>query len=136
MWDGANHGWWPLLWFIAKVWTFMFVFFWLRGTLPRMRYDQFMGLGWKILIPISLIWIVIVSCARSLRNHGYDQLTTYLITVAVVVGLIILFALWRTVRARNVRKIPEQVSEPGTYPVPPLPTKASGEIAPKEKTHA
>ncbi len=39
----------------------MFVFVWLRGTLPRIRYDQFMTLGWKILVPISLVWIVLVS---------------------------------------------------------------------------
>jgi NADH-quinone oxidoreductase subunit H len=133
MWDGANTGWWPLLWFVAKVWTFMFFFFWLRGTLPRMRYDQFMGLGWKVLIPVSLAWIMIVSIARALRNEGYAQLTTALITVGAVAALIILFALWRSLRARNIRRIPEPAVEAGVFPVPPLPSKG---MAPKEETHA
>jgi NADH-quinone oxidoreductase subunit H len=77
--------------------------------------------------------IVIVSCVRSLRNLGYGELTTTLTTVAVVFALILLFVLWRTVRARNIRKIPEQVLPPGIFPVPPLPNK---EIASKETTHA
>ena len=75
MWDGANTGWWPLLWFTAKVWAFLFVFIWLRATLPRLRYDQFMALGWKVLIPVSLVWIVIVATVaqparRGLHRHG------------------------------------------------------------------
>ena len=72
MWDGANTGWWPLLWFVAKVWVFLFVFIWLRATLPRLRYDQFMNLGWKVLIPISLAWIMMVAVVRTLRTEGYD----------------------------------------------------------------
>ena len=71
MWDGANSGWWPLLWFTAKVWAFLFFYFWLRATLPRLRYDQFMALGWKVLIPVSLVWIAIVGTTRSLRAEGY-----------------------------------------------------------------
>jgi NADH-quinone oxidoreductase subunit H len=95
-----------------------------------LRYDQFMGLGWKLLIPVSLAWIMIVSTARALRNQGYGQLTTALMTVGAVAALIILFALWRSMRARTVRNIPEQAVDTGAFPVPPLPT------ASKESTHA
>lgn len=135
MWDGANTGWWPLLWFTAKLWAFMLLFFWLRATLPRMRYDQFMALGWKILIPISLAWIMIVATARSLRNAGYHEVTTGVISIGTIVALLIAVGLWRTVRARGVRKIPKQTLDPGVFPVPPLPT-ATKEPAPEEKTHA
>ncbi len=86
MWDGANTGWWPLLWFTAKVWAFLFFFMWLRATLPRMRYDQFMALGWKILIPFSLAWIMIVATTRSLRIQGYDAWATGLITAGIAGG--------------------------------------------------
>ena len=58
IWDGANTGWWPLLWFFLKVVVALFVFIWLRGTLPRLRYDQFMRFGWKVLVPTALLWIL------------------------------------------------------------------------------
>ena len=124
IWDGANTGWWPLLWFVAKVWAFLFFFMWLRATLPWMRYDQFMALGWKILIPVSLAWIMIVAATHSLRTQGHRALATGLTTVGVMVALILLLALWRALRARNVRRIPEQPADAGTFPVPPLPTRS------------
>ena len=54
LWESANTGWWPMLWFFGKVSAFIFVFIWLRGTLPRLRYDQFMKFGWKVLIPVNV----------------------------------------------------------------------------------
>jgi NADH-quinone oxidoreductase subunit H len=69
--DGMfNEGWWPLLWFFGKVIALLFLFIWLRGTLPRFRYDQFMKLGWKVLIPVSLVWIVAVAGMRLALNEG------------------------------------------------------------------
>lgn len=121
MWDGANTGWWPLLWFTAKVWGFLFLYFWLRATLPRMRYDQFMAMGWKVLIPISLAWIMIVATARSLRNHGYDEVVTVLFSAGAIIALLIGIALWRSVRGKDSRKPPTQTLDPDVFPIPPLP---------------
>lgn len=50
-----------IIWFILKIALCLFVFIWVRASLPRYRYDQLMRLGWKVFLPISLVWVVIVS---------------------------------------------------------------------------
>ena len=87
---GANDGYWPLLWFIGKVLFFIFVFIWLRGTLPRLRYDQFMAFGWKRLIPVSLVWIVAVAAIRAISLDGGVDRTYLLGAIAVLVVLFLL----------------------------------------------
>jgi len=58
-----------IVWFFAKILFFFFVFSWVKATVPRYRYDQLMRLGWKIFLPLSLIWVFVVS--------GYLMLTRY-----------------------------------------------------------
>src|SRR6202012_3782121 len=85
MWAGANAGWWPVLWFTAKVWLFLFVYIWLRGTLPRLRYDPFMALGGKILIRVSLVWALTAAAIRTARDQGYPHWTPLLVGASIVV---------------------------------------------------
>jgi len=117
IWDGANTGWLPLLWFIAKVWIFLFLFMWLRASLPRLRYDQFMALGWKLLIPVSLLWILVVAVLRTVNRDGIlPNLFAAMVLLAILVGLSIL-------RRRRVehRTPPPSTPPAGSFPVPPLP---------------
>lgn len=59
-----QQGYWPVLWFLVKLWALMFFFVWVRGSVLRFRYDQFMKLGWKVLIPAALTWLVMVAVSR------------------------------------------------------------------------
>ena len=127
LWAEANSGWWPVLWFFGKMFIFIFLFVWLRGSLPRMRYDQFMALGWKVLIPVSLVWIAIVATSRSLRAAGETGWANGLIAVGTVFALLVATLLWRSMKVKTVRTIPVQAADEGGFPVPPLP---------KEKTNA
>jgi NADH-quinone oxidoreductase subunit H len=58
----------PLVWFIVKVLAVVFVMIWMRGTLPRLRYDQLMSLGWKVLIPVALLNIMATGAVILLKS--------------------------------------------------------------------
>jgi NADH-quinone oxidoreductase subunit H len=58
-----------VFWFLAKVFTFLFVYVWMRGTLPRFRYDQLMSFGWKFLLPVSIANVVLTSAVVLWRMH-------------------------------------------------------------------
>jgi len=77
---------WPILWFFLKVMAFLFTFVWLRATLPRLRYDQLMDLGWKLLIPASLGWFLLIAALNIGEDRGWSSL------LVVPIGLLILSA--------------------------------------------
>ncbi len=70
---------WPIIWFGAKVTAFLFFQVWLRATLPRLRYDQLMNLGWKILIPVSLAWLLIVGAMKLKLSWGIAAIVASLV---------------------------------------------------------
>ena len=93
--DGANSGWWTLIWFGIKLLIFMFIFVWLRGTLPRLRYDQFMHLGWKVLVPISLAWIVLIGTARVLNSTTTLSTRDIVLIMGIpLVVILLIIAFW------------------------------------------
>jgi len=82
---------WPIVWFFAKLIVFLFIYVWLRATLPRFRYDQLMDLGWKKLIPASLFSLLLVAALRIGRQEGWA--VYYVLPVGMVVGVLCWWAL-------------------------------------------
>jgi NADH-quinone oxidoreductase subunit H len=129
-WEGANQGYWPVLWFLIKfVLTFAFII-WVRASLPRVRYDQLMSLGWKVLIPVNLAWILLVAGVRSVMLNEESRMIALGVTGVVVIGALAIWMRFDTVNQRRKEAQKAQVEaefeelseEPtaGGFPVPPL----------------
>ena len=129
-------GWWGVLWFTLKLWLFMFFFVWLRGSLPRVRYDQFMRLGWKVMIPSTVVWVMLVAFLRGAQNGWFGESTigiagrvlpvaALFIIAIVLIGVFV--AIWVLDARQRVKELrrpvrPDEVDPfEGGYPVPPLP---------------
>jgi NADH-quinone oxidoreductase subunit H len=72
------------IWLLAKVVVFLYIYVWFRASLPRLRYDQLMDFGWKVLIPASLGWFILLAAQRLARNEGWNIFATTAIAVAVL----------------------------------------------------
>ena len=120
-WAGANSGWWPLVWWLVKVLILLFGFIWLRATLPRMRYDQFMRFGWKVLIPVNLVWILFLAGVR-VANNELSTRDRWLVIGGIVVVVLLVAMLWPSARKPRQLSIEEQLAArpPGSFPVPPM----------------
>ncbi|MFF5986172.1 NADH-quinone oxidoreductase subunit NuoH [Prauserella flavalba] len=125
-----NQGWWPVLWFFGKMSILLFGFIWLRGTLPRFRYDQFMKLGWKVLVPAGLVWLVLIALVRAIRNDGNVSTGQILVIGGIAIVVIVLLTL-----LIPEKRIEDDDSVPitgGGHPVPPLDLKVP-ETTPRRK---
>ena len=123
-------GWFSFIWFFLKVLAFFFFFVWLRGTLPRLRYDQFMKFGWKVLIPVNVAWILVVATLRLLTQQGASQFVIAGFTGAVVLAVLGAMTIYdrSKIKAEELANQVGPMPEP-SFPVPALPTS----LALKEK---
>jgi len=97
-WAGPFAG---TLWVILKVLTFLYVYVWFRATLPRLRYDQLMDFGWKLLIPVGLGWLLVLTAIQLGNDEDWNVFAVVIACLAALGVAYLLFGLALTVSRRN-----------------------------------
>ncbi|WP_291378650.1 NADH-quinone oxidoreductase subunit NuoH [Demequina sp.] len=128
-----SNGIFPPIWLVIKIWLLMFVFVWIRGSVLRFRYDQFMKFGWKVLIPVGLGWVVLVGAGMVLLPE-FNRDTSYFFAFAPIIAVLLAWVVFSLVvdtkavkreeaEAARLQKFETEEFDPfaGGYPVPPLP---------------
>jgi NADH-quinone oxidoreductase subunit H len=135
LWSAANTGWWPLLWFFLKVVVALFVFIWLRGTLPRLRYDQFMRFGWKVLVPTALLWILLVATMRTLSRSGNLATGEAVVYVGIPLAIVVIAALLIASRAsnRDTRLAAREAAAGSIHPTEPEEPEVLPPVGPRRR---
>src|SRR5439155_19432864 len=111
-WRGPAHHFlhwlWPLLWFVSKVFLMLFVYIWIRATLPRFRYDRLMHFGWKFLIPVGLFWVLFTGVVIVLPDvYGKGPFLKWsVISVGAVFLISVVWPLFRPQR-KEVPLVPQ-----------------------------
>jgi NADH-quinone oxidoreductase subunit H len=105
---------WPILWFLGKTVIFLYIQVWIRAALPRLRYDQLMDLGWKVLIPVSLGWLLIVAGAVISPAWAFAMIA------AGLVGTLLMF---RAIKVGHARRLAGSSVDPfgDSHPTRPTP---------------
>jgi NADH-quinone oxidoreductase subunit H len=125
-------GWFTIIWFFLKVNIFFFIFMWLRASLPRLRYDQFMKFGWKVLIPVSLLWIMIVASLRVLQNEGASRTIALAFAFGIVLIVMAITTLFEKSKTKSREPLP--AGEAPDFPVPTLPGVSSFNVSSQSHT--
>jgi NADH-quinone oxidoreductase subunit H len=102
-WDGDLYLGWlnGTVWFLLKLLVFLYIYVWLRGTLPRLRYDQLMNLGWKLMIPLALGWFMLLAAFRIGDDQDWNGFAVGIIGVVVIGGCAALLSAANRVSRRN-----------------------------------
>ena len=120
--EWMSEGWFPMVWFLSKTLVFIFFFVWLRGVLPRMRYDTFMRFGWKVLVPVGLLWIMLVAAIRTATLEIDDRRTLLLALGAFFSVVLVVMFLWPAPKEPEDEAPGTAVTprEEGGFPTPPM----------------